>query len=180
MDDKKLKGIIQDFLKTATPQELREFKSLLQSRKKKSPMQAIDPMARTMASQIQEQLGISEKTIHRTAQNVVASLAKQYNPRFTNAEINAIVKEMVPDKKKKTHIPPDMLFTMVRHFVDYSTGRMNDTEMRNFPEGWQKKYWHSFPTQVQTLVASLLKDTLDEDTFWQSLKAILFAPPPTP
>ena len=166
-----IKKILRDYMDKASPEQLRELADLMDRHKKKDA--GFDNMAKSTASRISGQLKVTDRVIKNTARNVVATLARQYKPDFTDSEINAIVDELVPDKKKSVSPPPELLLVMVEHFIDYSKGRMPEDQVRALPPGWEKKYWNSFPQEIRQAISDHLKGNTGEGDFWKTVRILL-------
>ncbi|HOO70601.1 MAG TPA: hypothetical protein PK926_02490 [Spirochaetota bacterium] len=166
-----ISDIIRKFLNTATQEEIEEFMTLMEKKKKKSSN--INNIAVTTAAEINAQLTITDDIVKKTARNVVATLAKQYKPDFTDREIESIVNELVPDKRVTVAPPPELLITMVRHFLDYSKGKISESELKDYPVGWQKKYWNSFSPNLRQMIADHLKGNTGESEFWRKLNRMI-------
>jgi hypothetical protein len=165
--------IIDDFIKNATADELEELRGLLKKRKKTGINIDFTGMARDTAETIQKQMRLTNETVKATARDLVARLARSYNPEFSEKEIRAIVDEMVPSAGPKKKVPPALMIAMVEQFISYSTGAMSEREMKEFPSGWQKKYWEAFPQSLQRLIADLLYDKIDEREFWIAARRLI-------
>jgi len=178
-EEDKAKRILDEFMKNASPEELAELEKLLKERDRKrgsSGQIDVNGIAKDMAQQIQKQMGMTTENIKRMAKDMVVSLARQKQPDITDRELDALVREMVPDNRyvaSESKIPPELLVTMIRHFISYSTGKMSQAELRNLPKGWVEKYWESFPIDVQKLISAYLKSEIGADMFWEGVSAVL-------
>jgi hypothetical protein len=161
--------IVRDFLNNASPREIEELAAMVEGRKKKG-VEGIAGMASAAAETISSQLKISDRMVKKTARNLVATLAQQYKPDLTPGELKAIVSELVPDRKKAPPLPPEMIIAMVRQFLDYSKGRMTEERLKEFPPGWQKKYWSAFPSSLQMSIAAHLKGDIGENELWERIR----------
>jgi len=176
IDDKKRK-ILEDYLKSATPEERKEINRLLNSREKKDINDYktqglnmdVNKLARNMSKQINEQMGMADINIKKMARDMVVQMALQHKPDLTPKELAAIVNQMVPEKKENDiskKIPPELLKTMIVQFVTYSTGAMSEKEQSQLPEGWAKKYWSAFSQDLRDLITMYLKNGIDNRNFW--------------
>jgi len=175
--DKKRK-IIEEYLKTATPEERRELNRLLKSREysdNRLPRQGLNvdikKSAKIMAGEINKQLGMTEKSIKKMATHIVAEMVLQYKPDIADSELTALVNLMVPESSNKTEkIPNELLKTMIIQFISYSSGKMTEREKALFPKGWAEKYWGYFSEDIKQLITAYLKNEIDEHKFWSQLK----------
>ncbi len=174
-DDKK-RQILEDYLKNATPEERRELNDLLKSRQKVCMEDFktggfnmdVNKLARNMSRQINEQLGMADINIKKMAKDLVVQLAYQYKPDITQKELAAIIKQMVPEKKKNISkiIPPEILKSMIVQFISYSTGTMSKKDQAQLPEGWARIYWDAFSPDIRNLITAYLKNGIDNRNFW--------------
>ncbi|MFA5518327.1 MAG: hypothetical protein WDA74_03650 [Spirochaetota bacterium] len=168
--DDEAKKILNDFLKTASPHEIKELYRLLDERKKSRVGVKVDVqnLAKTMSKQIEEQLGISALNTKRMARNMVIQMARKYKPEITDRELAQIANNMVPERKPESSIkiPADILKTMVMQFIAYSSGNISASEKRNLPQGWEKKYWNSFPQEIKISIAAYLNGDINKRDFW--------------
>ena len=181
MSDDKKRKIIEEYLKTATPEERRELNRLLKSRKmndNKLVRQGLNidikKSAKIMTGEITKQLGMTEKSIKKMARDVVAQMVLQYKPDITNRELTAIVSHMVPESSNKTEkIPKELLKTMIIQFISYSTGNMTEKEKAQLPNGWAEKYWSYFSQDIQYLITAYLKNGIDERKFRRGIENLM-------
>ena len=176
IDDEKRK-FLNDYIKSATPEERKELNRLLKTREKGNSgdfkKQGLDldvnSLAKNMSRQINEQLGMADINIKKMARDLVVQMALQYKPDITQKELSAIVKQMVPEKKDNNiskKIPPDLMKSMIVQFVAYSTGTMSEKELTQLPGGWAKKYWNAFSQDIRDLITMYLKNGIDNRNFW--------------
>ncbi len=176
--------ILNDYMKTATPEEKRELNRLLKSRENSGHSGVnrqglnvdVKSMAKNMSRQINEQLGKADINIQKMARDLVAQMALQYKPDITDKELSAIIKQMVPEKKSNNisgRIPADIMKNMVMQFVSYSTGLMSERELSQFPDGWVKKYWGAFSRDIRDLITMYLKNGIDSRSFEFAVDRIL-------
>jgi len=182
IDDKKRK-ILEDYLKSATPEERKELNRLLNDREKKNVNDSnpqglnmdVNQLAKNMSRQINEQLGMADINIKRMAKDLVVQMAHQYKPDITSKELTAIVALMVPEKKDRDlskKIPAELLKTMIVQFITYSTGSMPEKEQSQLPEGWAKKYWDVFSPDIRDLITMYLKNGIDNRNFWLAIEKL--------
>lgn len=175
--DDESKKMLDDFLKTASPDEIRELYRLLDEREKRGGGLRVDvsSLAKTMSKQIQEQLGMANLNTKKMAKNMVAQMAKKYKPDITDRELNQIVNSMVPDRKPEpsVKIPSDIMKNMIIHFVAYSNGEISAADNKNMPPGWEKKYWNAFPGDIKILIAGYIKGNMSRKKFWSEVSRFL-------
>lgn len=171
-NDEKQK-MLDDFLKNASPDEIKELYRLLEEREKRGGGGKVDVqnLAKTMSKQIQEQLGMTSLNTKKMARNMVVQMARKYKPDITDRELTQIVRSMVPEKKPESAvtIPADILKTMVIQFITYSSGDMSVSEKKNMPQGWEKKYWSVFPHEIKILIAAYLNGNINKKDFWNKV-----------
>jgi len=174
MTGESIKKMLNDFLQNASPEEIRTLERLLEERKgRKKPFSInVDTMAKDMARSIEEQLGITTENIAKSAREIVTTMILQYRPFILKKDLETLVEMLVPSRKKRPKLPPDILMTMVTHFVCYSTGRMPDSEKKELPEGWTEKYWENFPETMQKLIGAFLREQITEKEFWETARAM--------
>ena len=174
--DKKRK-IIEEYLKTATPDERRELKRLLKLKENNDNRLVrqglnvdIKKSAKIMAGEINNQLGLTEKSIKKMATHIVAEMVLQYKPDISDAELTAVVNLMVQGSSNKTKkIPSELMRTMVMQFIAYSLGKMTEREKAQFPKGWAEKYWGYFSDDTKYLITAYLKNEIDDHKLWSQL-----------
>jgi hypothetical protein len=182
IDDKKRK-ILEDYIKSATPEEKKELNRLLNSREKRSIddfknrglNMDVNQLAKNMSRQINEQLGMADLNIKKMAKDLVEQMARQYKPDITPGELSAIVNQMVPEKKNSDFtkkIPLELLKTMIAQFITYSAGSMTEKEQAQLPEGWAKKYWNAFSPDIRDLITMYLKNGIDNRNFWLAVEKL--------
>ena len=181
MSDDKRRKIIEEYLKTATPEERRELHRLLKSKKMNENSLVrqglnidIKNSAKIMAGEINKQLGVTEKSIKKMARNVVADMVLQYKPDIADSELTAIINHMVPESSNKAKkIPKELLQTMIVQFVSYSLGNMTEKEKAQLPTGWIEKYWGYFPEDIKYLIREYLKNGMDAHKFWLGIENLI-------
>lgn len=175
-DNDKRRKILEAYLKNATPEERRELNALLKEGRKNSLDDLktgglnidVNRLARNMSQQINQQLGMADINIKKMARDLVAQMAYQYKPDITEKELNTVINQMVPEKKRNVseRIPPEMMKSMIAQFVGYSTGAMSKKDQSQMPEGWAKKYWDAFSPDIRKLITAYLKNGIDSRSFW--------------
>ncbi len=183
IDDKKRK-ILEDYMKSASPDERKELNRLLKSREKKPLADLktqglnmdVNQLARNMSKQINEQLGMADINIKKMAKDLVVQMALQHKPDITPKELNAIVNQMVPEKRDSDilkKIPPELLKSMILQFIAYSTNSMSAKDQAQLPEGWARKYWGIFSQDIRDLITMYLKNGIDNRNFQLAIEKII-------
>lgn len=171
--DDEAKRILNDFLKTASPDEIKELYRLLDEREKIGGGVKVDVqnLAKTMSKQIEKQLGMTNLNTKKMARNMVIQMARKYKPEITDRELAQLVNNMVPEKKPESAIklPADILKTMVLQFIAYSSGNMSVSEKRNLPQDWEKKYWNSFSQEIKISIIEYLNGNINKKDFWSRI-----------
>jgi len=170
--DKDIKKLLSEFLRNASIDDIYELYALLEEREKKQKRQAfnlnldLDSMAKNMSKQIEKQLGMSNLNIKKMAQDLVVQLAIQYKPDITTEELNAILSQMVPDKRTDIakKIPSDILITMVAHFIESDI---------NSGIEWKKRYWEVFPEEIKLAIAMFLRGDISKDELFKRVYLLL-------
>jgi hypothetical protein len=171
-------------MKSASTEEKRELNRLLKAREKKPSADFkpqglnmdVNQLARNMSKQINEQLGMADINIKKMAKDLVVQMALQHKPDITPKELNAIVNQMVPEKRDGAilkKIPPELLKSMIVQFVAYSTNSMSAKDQAQLPEGWVAKYWNIFSQDIRDLITMYLKDGIDNRNFWLAIEKLI-------
>ena len=179
MSDNKKRKILEEYLKTATPEERRELNRLLKSREANGLVRQglnidVKKSAKFMAEEINKQFSLTEKSIKKTAMNVVAQMVLQYKPDIPDNELMAIVNQMVQgDSNKSRKIPKELLKTMIIQFVSYGSGKMSAKDKAGLPNGWAEKYWSYFSKDIKYLITAYLKNGIDDRKFWFGIEKLI-------
>jgi hypothetical protein len=180
MSDDKKRKIIEEYLKTATPEERRELNRLLKSRNVNENSLVrqglnidIKKSAKIMAGEINKQFGLTEKSIKKMAKHIVAEMVLQYKPDIEDSELTAIVNHMVQGNNKPKKIPKELLKTMIIQFISYGSGNMAEEEKMQLPNGWIEKYWGYFPGDIKYLITEYLKNRIDAHKFWLGIENLI-------
>ena len=174
-DDNPVKEIIDQFFQNASPEEIHELNALLDKQRKKKLSGGINPdkIASGMADDLRRRMGLTTEQINRTARDAVRTMILQYDPNIREEEIRVLLDRWVPDPKKKKKLPADLLHTMIVQFAAYGTGELTEEQLSVFPEGWTKKYWESFPVEIQKLISAFIKGRINKYAFIESVENIL-------
>lgn len=186
MDQDSLYQVVHFILNEADDEELKVIVEALKRRlndEAKGPM-GLSPekLGKAMAGKINEQVRESLDSVHDTVRKFIAEMIRKEAPEIPEEHLEALLEEWAPKpgeqpkrRKPAPDLPPDVLFTMVRQFVDYARGLLHGGEQQRLWEDipdWKEKYWAAFPEQVRQLISSLLNNSIDEEKFWVRIKAL--------
>ena len=175
-DKKAIKAIIDDFFKNATEKELLELQSLLEDRKRKGSLGNLNLQntASSFAENLRRQMGLTSKQIKKNARDAVRTMILQYDPNIPEEQITILLNMWVPDQWSNwRRIPVDITRAMISQFVEYGRGELTKEQLKDFPNGWAKKYWTFFPEEVQRLIEAYIRDRISKSFFWESIEEIL-------
>ena len=114
-------------------------------------------------------------------QNFAVDVIRKEAPELSDPQIEELLDAWIPDSpggrgKEKPPLPPDVLLTMIRQFVSYSSGTMPPSEQveleKQIPD-WQREYWQRMPESIRTVLTLFLKGTIDSEECWQQIYADL-------
>ena len=200
MDDAELYDIVDYILNRAGDAELEVIIKAVQRRTKdqgKGPM-GLNPerMAKTVAHNINEQMGGSIDQVRGMVRDFVTDIIRKEAPDISEEHLEALLKEWVPGamggrggsveagspgtagkegEKEKSYSgeKKEILLAMIKQFITYSTGAMSVTEKeklrREIPD-WQQKYWQKFPERVRRLINLFLKGKIGLESCWESIE----------
>lgn len=182
MSSKKIKNqIIEEYLNNASPEDIKELNRFLKSHERNSdPVKNglnvdVNSLAKDMSLRISRQMGMADLNIKKMSRDLVAQMARHYKPDISQKEVDAIVNQMVPDKKNTgvaERIPYGILRDMIVQYVRYSAGVMPEKEQSQMPAGWSKKYWDSFSPEIRVLIKKYLQNGIDNSNFWISVEKL--------
>ncbi len=185
MDQNSLYQVVHFILNEADEEELKVVVEALKRRlgdEAKGPMGlSPDKLGRAMAGKINEQVQESLESVHGTVQRFIAEMIRREAPDIPKEDLEALLDEWAPKPGRKPRrkpapkLPHDVLLTMVRQFVDYGRGTMPGGEQKRLRDeisDWHERYWAAFPETVRRLIGDLLKKGIDEETFWNRIRAI--------
>ena len=170
-----LEAIIEEYFRSASPEQAAELKALLKKRKKTPGVNInmdFSKLAAGMAKSIKDQMGITEDQVKRTAREMVAQMILQYDPNIKEEHLVQLVEHFLPGRSK-LKIPVDILKSMIEQFIAYATGTMPKNELEDLPKGWEKQYWEHFPEKIQKLIGLYLKDEIIAAEFWATVNVLL-------
>ncbi len=184
MEDREFREMLNYFEKNASPDELEELRSLMSKTKTnldELPSNSsggvfnVGNMAKNMADQISQQMGVTDEAIKRTARQMVRDMILQYDPHIPEKTIQVLLDKWVPEKnkKQKVKLPKEIIGTMISQFVGFSRGELSKSQVESFPSGWKEKYWESFPENIQKLIAIFLREEISKEQFWETIDLII-------
>lgn len=185
MDDK-LYSVINYVLNEADDAEIKVILEAVKKRadRKISFAPDINPnkIAKNLASQISGQIGGSVDQIRDMVRGFVVNLIKENAPDIPQEHLDILLKEWVPEpsemqkQPRNSNLAPDVLLTMIRQFVAFSTENMDPGEQirldHEIPE-WKELYWSKFPDMVRKLIKLLLDGQISVADFWDSIKEVV-------
>jgi mannose/fructose-specific phosphotransferase system component IIA len=188
MDDK-LYGIVEYILNIADPPDLEVIQAALKKRlsddRKGGPILGLNPakLAAESTGRINHQLDASKQMVTNMAVSFAADIIRQNAPELNEDQVQELVSGFMPElaggspaRKKASSgsarddgsLPSGMIIQMVVQFIDYSEGAMSageQVQMEQEIPGWKKKFWKSFPGQVQKLISLYLNGDIDRQRF---------------
>lgn len=180
MSEKKLHAVIDFILNQADEREIEAISASLKRRQEdiKFPgPQNIGKMAQNMASSINRQVESSVGQVHDIVKGAVADIIRKEAPELSEKQVEQLLQAWIPGEGEQQTspgrvLPGDVLLTMIKQFVKYSTGSMSVAEQSSLAEAitdWPKKYWENFPGKIQELLSKFLKGQMDSDAFWNGV-----------
>ncbi len=181
MDNDKLYIILDFILNQAEVKELDVIDAAVKKRYKnlesKGPM-GINPekMAMEVASGISSQVDYSVDQIRDLVKEYARKILHKNAPELTKDQLDELLSAWVSDPAASSEpdniLPADLLITMIKQFIEYSSGTMSPSEQVKLKKemgDWPQKYWNKFPSMIKKLISLYLKESLDSDTFWASV-----------
>ncbi len=173
----KITEVLEYILRHATRHELELVGEALRKRMEREStlgMGQIDvnQMARTMAEDIEKQMGIGGDSVHEMSRRLVADMIRREKPEIPERELQTLLDQWVPGRsgKKTGDVPREMLLAMITQFVAYGMGGVSEEDKKQFPEGWHKKYWESFPPDIQVLIRDFIQGKIGKNQFWKGVR----------
>ncbi len=189
MEKAELKDILDFIMNRADENEFDVIVKAVQRRQKDrhiySKLGGMNPerAAKKMSADIQERFGSSMESMRGTIRGFMTDLIRKEAPEIPEADLAALVEAFATEGMEKasatghsSSLPPDALLTMIKQFIEYSTGQMKSSEQQFLWESmprWQDEYWRSFPPQIKALVDGLLKGRIAAQEFWKAVYSIL-------
>jgi len=138
-------------------------------------------LAKESASMINKQMSYSTGTLRTMIRNFAVDLIKKEAPELNEEQISELLEEWIPDDGKQknkdgTVLPPDVLLTMIKQFLSYSSGTMapsEQIELENQIPDWQRAYWKRIPAGIKTVLSLFLQGKIDSRECWDQIYADL-------
>ena len=114
-------------------------------------------------------------------QNFAVDVIRKEAPELSEEQISQLLDAWVPDPGKRINndsgnIPSDVLLTMIKQFLAYSSGTMSPSEQveleQQIPD-WQRVYWQKMPDGIRSVLTLFLKGSIDSETCWRQIYADL-------
>lgn len=181
MSEKKLHAVIDFILNQADEREIEAISASIKRRQSDSELPGthnIGKMAQNMASSINKQVESSVGQVRDIVKGAVADIIRKEAPELSEEQVEQLLKAWIPAEGEQhnttsTGLPGDVMLTMIKQFIKYSTGSMSVAEQNSLAEAitdWPKKYWEKFPGKIQELLSKFLKGQMDSDAFWNSVQ----------
>jgi hypothetical protein len=188
MERDQLREVLDFILNTSTEEEFKVIAQAVQRRQKDlhlyqkiggvNPAQA----SKTMAQQIQEQMGGSMEGIRETMSGFVEDIIRKNAPGASEDEIQVLLQHYL-DKAEASQapasapsIPPEAELTMVKQFVSFSTGAMAPSEQKYLWDempNWKEEYWARFRPEVRVFINAFLSGKMGQEKFWSAIYSVL-------
>ena len=186
MDRDDLFAIVNVILNHATDADIEVIIKALKRRAKghgAGTFRGINPerLAKESAGMINKQMNYSIGSLRKMIQNFAVDLIKKEAPELNEAQISELMDAWIPDngkRQKEAHadLPADVLLTMIRQFLAYSSGTMSPSEQMELESqipDWQRTYWERMPGGIRSVLTLFLKGTIDSDECWDQIYADL-------
>jgi len=181
MSEEKLHAVIDFILNQADEREIEAISASIRRRQEDLKLpgpQNIGKMAQNMASNINRQVESSVGQVRNIVKGAVADIIRKEAPELSEEQVDQLLKAWIPEEGEQQNspdrgLPGDVLLTMIKQFIKYSTGSMSVAEQNSLAQeitDWPKKYWEKFPGEIQELLSKFLKGQLDSDAFWNSVQ----------
>ena len=134
----------------------------------------IEGLARQTSRAVKAQMD-SKGRLQGMMRSFIQEIIQQNQPDIPAEHVSRILDEYVPDeeteeKGREERYPREAVDSMIVQFVEYSLGRMKQSEKQQLTPDWSRKYWNIFSGTTRRLIADLLKERIDEKDFWQEIK----------
>ena len=184
MSEKKLHAVLDFILNQADEREIEAISASIKRRKEDLKLPGshnIGKMAQNMASSINRQVESSVGQVHDIVKGAVADIIRKEAPELSEEQVEQLLQAWIPGegeqpKSPGAGLPGDVVLTMIKQFIKYSTGSMSVAEQSSLAEAindWPKKYWEKFPGEIQELLSKFLKGQMDSNAFWNGVQAQL-------
>lgn len=180
-DERRLVQAIDFILNHADDDELAVIVAALKRRSEAYAQGSPKSMADSMARNISDQVSYSVDGIRDMVRGFVSDMIRKEAPDIPDEHVDALLKEWVPKPgerkaERQPELPKDVLLTMIRQFLEYSSESMSPTERVKLEEeipGWQETYWARFPEAVRRLLADYLEGRIDAERCWTDIHRLL-------
>ena len=182
MSEEKLHAVIDFILNQADEREIEAISASIERRQadlKLPGTHNIGKMAQNMASSINRQVESSVGQVRDIVKGAVADIIRKEAPELSEEQVEQLLQAWIPGEGEHQNspsggLPGDVLLTMIKQFIKYSTGSMSVAEQNSLAEAitdWPKKYWEKFPGKIQELLSKFLKGQMDSDVFWNAVQS---------
>ncbi len=180
MEREELFEIVDAILNKATDADVEVIIEALKRRGQRSgsgTYRGVDPgrLAKESAKTISSQMSYSVDGIRKMIQNFAVDVIRKEAPELSEEQISELLEAWVPDPgkgPKQPDLPPDILLTMIKQFLAYSTGTMPASEQMELEHqipDWQRKYWEKMPSGIRSVLSLFLKGKIDSETCWEKI-----------
>lgn len=180
MDRNKLYEILDFILNEADSSELQAVRMALERRLGKAGGHlSVDArgMAEETARSVADQVAWSQDYVRSMVRDFAGDIIRRHAPELGDGDIDTLLDAWLEgDGGEEQDLPADLLKTMVKQFIAYSTGVMSASEQITLNEempNWSETYWKNFPENVRRLVSLFLTGRLEEERFLQYLDDLL-------
>lgn len=138
-------------------------------------------LAKEMSADIGRRFGADSDSLRATVRGFVADLIRKEAPEIAEADLEKLL-DMYgkggpgATGAAKKDLPPQAVLSMLKQFMDFSTGAMAPSEKQYLWEAmprWQDEYWDSFEPELKALVTGALKGKIGIEEFWTAVYSIL-------
>ena len=135
------------------------------------------PDPRRMAEKISSQLDIegTVEGLKNSVRDYAIRTIRQQAPELTDKQIEGLMAAWIPEGQSsgeqsspEQSLPRDLLASMIKQFVSFSLGRMEEKEdsaLRKDIGPWPDRYWKAFPRVIRSLISDFLKGEMNEADF---------------
>lgn len=178
MDREDLFAIVDAIMNRATDADVEVIIEALKRRGKGVPvLSGVNPgrLAKESAKAVSSQMSYSIDGIRRMIQNFAVEVIRKEAPELSEDQISQLLDAWVPDSGKgpaEKPVPPDVLLTMIKQFLSFSTGTMSPSEQMELEHtipDWQRVYWQKMPEGIRSVLTLFLKGKIDSDTCWEKI-----------
>lgn len=186
MQREELYQVVDAILNHATSADLEVIEKAIERRRGGDPAKlfGFEPgrLAGEMAAGMSEQMAGSREMIRRTVVEYVEKMIRAQAPELSDAQVADLMSAWMPSsapgrrgrpKREAARVPPELLETMVRQFVDFSLGLLEQRQVRALEQEmgeWQRRYWELFPDGLKELITLYLKGAIDGAEFEEELR----------